>query len=152
MMGTAGDALTRLGLPADQVNQLTSQMAVGFAITYIFGTVGVIMFVRSIAPRLLGVDMKKAARELEVELSEGGQVTRPGYITPFVPVVARAFEVAEGKAGKQTVGELTKRFDRASIERILRGDQTIEPDPETVLESRRHRRPCRTPGLGCRRR
>ena len=95
MMGTAGDALTRLGLPPDQVDLLTSQMAVGFAITYVFGTIGVIIFVRSIAPRLLGVDMKKAARELEVELSEGGQVTRPGYITPFVPVVARAFEVAE---------------------------------------------------------
>ena len=135
MMGTAGDALTRLGLPADQVNLLTGQMAVGFAITYIFGTVGVIIFVRSIAPRLLGVDMKKAARELEIELSEGGQVKRPGYITPFVPVVARAFEVAEGKTANQTVGELTKKFERASIERILRGDQTIEPDPETVLKA-----------------
>jgi aspartate-alanine antiporter len=135
MMGTAGDALTRLGLPADQVTQLTSQMAVGFAITYVFGTVGVIIFVRSVAPRLLGVDMKKAARELEVELSEGGQVTRPGYITPFVPVVARAFEVTEGKAVNRTVGELTKKFERASIERILRGDQTIEPGPETVLKA-----------------
>jgi aspartate-alanine antiporter len=135
MMGTAGDALTRLGLPADQVNQLTGQMAVGFAITYIFGTVGVIIFVRSVAPRLLGVDMKKEARELEVELSEGGQVKRPGYITPFVPVVARAFEVAKGKAVNQTVGELTKKFERASIERILRGDQTVEPDPETVLQA-----------------
>jgi len=135
MMGTAGDALTRMGLPADQVNQLTGQMAVGFAITYVFGTVGVIIFVRSVAPRLMGVDVKKAARELEVELSEGGQVTRPGYITPFVPVVARAFEVAERTAANQTVAALSKRFDRASIERILRGDQNIEPTPETLLKA-----------------
>ncbi len=97
MMGTAGDALTRLGLAPDQLTLLTSQMAVGFAITYIFGTVGVIIFVRSIAPRLLGVNVKKAARELEVELSEGGEVTRPGYITPFVPVVGRAFEVEKAR-------------------------------------------------------
>ncbi len=76
-------------------------MAVGFAITYVFGTVGVIMFVRSVAPRLLGVDVKKAARELEVELSEGGQVSRPGYITPYVPVVARAFEVDPEQSGRQ---------------------------------------------------
>jgi putative transport protein len=135
MMGTAGDALNRLGLPEDQVNQLTSQMAVGFAITYVFGTVGVIIFVRSVAPRLLGVDVKKAARELEAELSEGGQVTRPGYITPFVPVVARAFEVTERTAAKKTVAELTKSFDRASIERILRGDQTMEPASDLVLKS-----------------
>jgi len=114
---------------------LTGQMAVGFAITYVFGTVGVIIFVRSVAPRLLGVDVKKAARELEIELSEGGQVTRPGYITPFVPVVARAFEVAERRAVNSTVGELTKKFDRASVERILRGNETIEPTLETVLKA-----------------
>jgi putative transport protein len=135
MMGTAGDALTRLGMSADQVSQLTSQMAVGFAITYVFGTVGVIIFVRSIAPRLLGVDVKQAARELEIQMSEGGQVTRPGYITPFVPVVARAFQVADGQAVNRTVGELTEKFERASVERILRGNETIEPAPETVLKA-----------------
>ena len=135
MMGTAGDALTRIGLAPDQLNLFTSQMAVGFAITYVFGTVGVIIFVRAVAPRLLGVDMKKSARELEAQLSEGGQVTRPGYITPFVPVVARAFEVTERTAAKKTVAELTKSFERASIELILRGDETIEPAPELVLKS-----------------
>ena len=134
MLGTAGDALTRLGLPDAEVAQLTSNMAVGFAITYIFGTVGVIIFVRSVAPRLLGVDMKQAARELEAELSEGGQVTRPGYITPFVPVVARAFQVTEKQALNRTVGQLTKQFERASFERILRGNEAIEPTPETVLK------------------
>jgi putative transport protein len=133
MMGTAGDALTRMGLPADQVAQLSSQMAVGFAITYVFGTVGVIVFVRSVAPRLLGVDVKKAARELEVQLSEGGQVTRPGYITPFRPVVARAFEVWRQAEGRK-VKDLAKEFDRASIERILRDNTTIEPAPDTELK------------------
>lgn len=135
MMGTAGDALARLGLAPDEVTLLTSQMAVGFAITYVFGTIGVIVFVRSIAPRLLGVDVRKAARELEIQLSEGGQVTRPGYITPFVPVVARAFEVEEGKAANQTVAGLTKQFERASVERILRGGAIIDPAPEVVLQA-----------------
>ena len=135
MMGTAGDALTRLGLTPDQITLLNSQMAVGFAITYVFGTVGVIIFVRSVAPRLLGVDVKQAARELEIELSDGGQVSRPGYITPFVPVVARAFEVEEGKAANQTVAKLTKQFERASLERILRGGRIIEPAPEVVLKA-----------------
>ena len=136
LMGTAGDALTRLGLTPDQVTLLNSQMAVGFAITYVFGTVGVIIFVRSVAPRLLGVDVKKAARELEIELSDGGQVSRPGYITPFVPVVGRAFEVEEAKAAAhQTVAKLTKQFERASLERILRGASIIEPAPEVVLKA-----------------
>jgi len=135
MMGTAGDALKRLGLAPDQLTLMNSQMAVGFAITYVFGTVGVIIFVRSVAPRLMGVDVKKAARELEVELSEGGQVTRPGYITPFVPVVARAFEVAEDRVANHTVATLSKHFERASFERILRNGDVIEPAPDVVLKS-----------------
>ncbi len=135
MMGTAGDALTRLGLAPDRVALLTANMAVGFAITYVFGTVGVIVFVRSIAPRLLGVDVKQAARELEVELSDGGQVVRPGYITPFVPVVARAFEVEAGKAAGLTIDKLTKKFERTSVERVLRDAAILEPEPKLVLRA-----------------
>jgi putative transport protein len=135
MMGTAGGALTRLGLPQEQVNLLTSEMAVGFAITYIFGTIGVIIFVRSIAPRLMGVDVKEAAHKLEVELSDGGHVTRPGHITPFVPVVARAFNVDSKKAVNRTVSEMEDLFDRASIERVVRDDEALELSPELVLKS-----------------
>lgn len=131
MMGTASDALKRMGLPDAETTKLTSEMAVAFAITYIFGTVGVIVFLRSIAPKLLGVDVKKAARELEAELSEGGQVKRPGYITPFVPVVARAFAVKQ--AANKTVAEISQRLGRASIERILRGNAVVEVRPDAVL-------------------
>ena len=135
MMGTAGGELARLGLTPDRVSQLTSQMAVGFAITYVFGTVGVIVFVRSVAPRLMGVDVRKAAHELEVELSEGGQVTRPGYITPFVPVVARAFKVEADKAAGKTIAEIEKKFDRASIERLVCGEEALERSPGITLKA-----------------
>ena len=132
MLGTAGDALARLGLAPDQFAQVNGQMAVGFAITYVFGTVGVIVFLRSFAPRLLGVDLKGAAQELESKLG-GGAGTRPGYITPFVPVVARAFEV--NAASGQRVGELKKQFGRASIERILRDEEVLEPAPELLFKA-----------------
>lgn len=133
MLGTAGGALSQLGLAADEATRLNSQMAVAFAITYIFGTIGVIVFLRSVAPRWLGVDMKTAARELESELASGRAVSRPGFITPFVPVVARAFEVSA--ATGRAVGDLAKQFDRASIERVLRGEQVMEPAPEVELKA-----------------
>lgn len=132
MLGTAGDALARLGLGPDQSAQMSSQMAVGFAITYVFGTVGVIVFLRSFAPRLLGIDPKKAARDLETELG-AGSVSRPGLTTPFVPVIARAFEV--GSASRLTAGELAKQLGRASIERVLRGETIMKPAPDLVLKA-----------------
>lgn len=133
MLGTAGDAVTRLGLGPDETARLNGQMAVAFAMTYVFGTVGVIIFLRSVAPRLLGVDLKKAARELEASMSAGGTVSQPGLITPFVPVVARAYEIKAG-AG-QTVGSLTRQFDRASIEQILRGESILAPASDLVLQA-----------------
>ena len=132
MLGTAGDALARLGLGQEQSAKLSSQMAVGFAITYVFGTVGVIVFLRSFAPKLLGIDPKKAARDLETELG-AGTVSRPGLITPFTPVVARAFEV--GPASGRTTDELAKELGRASIERILRGETIVKPAPDVVLKT-----------------
>jgi aspartate-alanine antiporter len=135
-LGTAGDALNRMAFSAGIREDLNSQMAVGFAITYIFGTVGVILFVRMIAPRLLRVDVKKAARELEAQLSEGGEVKRPEYITPFIPVVARAFQVEEhASAVGHTVGQLEDQFERASVERVLRHNSPLTPTPSTALEA-----------------
>ena len=132
MLGTASDSLARLGLAPEQFERLNSQMAVGFAITYVFGTIGVIVFLRSVAPRLLGIDPKQAARELETQLAAGVLPT-PDRITPFLPVVARAFEVGPGSG--RTVGDLGKTLGRASIERILRGQVVVEPGPEVILKS-----------------
>ena len=132
MLGTASDSLARLGLAPEQFERLNSQMAVGFAITYVFGTIGVIVFLRSVAPRLLGIDPKQAARELEIQLAAGGLPT-PDRITPFLPVVARAFEVGPGSG--RTVGDLGKTLGRASIERILRGQVVVEPGQEVILKS-----------------
>lgn len=134
-MGTAVDALSRLGLPPDQRASQNSDMAVAFAITYVFGTVGVIIFVRSIAPHLMGTNVRKAARQLEVELSHGGPISRPGYITPFTPVVSRAFQVTERAAINRKVGDLAQQFERATIERILRNGDVIDPKPDTTLQA-----------------
>jgi aspartate-alanine antiporter len=135
MLGTAGDALTRLKLGPEELARQNSAMAVGFAITYVFGTVGVIVFVRSLAPRLLGVDPRQAAQDLELELSEDGKVSRPGYVTPYVPVVSRAYEVTTAKAANSTVAEVERKFQRAAIDRVVRDDALVEHAPDFVLKS-----------------
>lgn len=131
MLGTASGAVSRLPMTPEEMANISSQMAVGFAVTYVFGTIGVIVFLRTVAPRLLNLDLKKAARELESEMAEGGVASRPGFITPFTPVVVRAFEVGHGAGCK--LGLLTKQFGRASIERVLRGERILEPEPEFTL-------------------
>jgi aspartate-alanine antiporter len=132
MLGTAGDALSRQAILPAETAALNSQMAVAFAITYVFGTIGVIVFLRSFAPRFLGVDPRCSARELESKLGAGG-AAGAGGITPFVPVVARAFEVS-GASGR-TVSELSSEFGRASIERVIRGGQSVGVQAGLALRS-----------------
>jgi AspT/YidE/YbjL antiporter-like protein len=98
----------------------------------VFGTIGVIIFLRTFVPRLLGVDIKRAARELGRELA-GGAEDSAGFFTPVVPVVARAFQV-DGGSGK-TVGDLSQQLGRASIERIMRQEHALEPAREVRLQA-----------------
>jgi hypothetical protein len=51
-------------------------IAVADAVCYLFGTFGLIVFVSEIAPRLLGIDLKKEALRVEQEL--GIDRSQPG--------------------------------------------------------------------------
>ncbi|WP_254452416.1 permease [Roseicella sp. DB1501] len=43
IIGTAGAAIAKLGLPLDEVQRLQGNVAVGYAVTYIFGSFGAII-------------------------------------------------------------------------------------------------------------
>ena len=54
IIGTAGDAIARLGLPADQVKSLQSDVAIAYAVTYVFGSLGAIIVCVNILPKFMG--------------------------------------------------------------------------------------------------
>jgi putative transport protein len=58
-IGTASEALQRLGLGAEKVKELQANIGVTYAITYLFGMMTVIFFSSRAAPRLLGIDLKR---------------------------------------------------------------------------------------------
>lgn len=93
IMGTATSAINQLTLDAAAKAQLNSHMAIAYAITYLFGTIGLIVFVGSIAPKLLGVNLRESARELELEL--GIAKEEEAITVPYTRMVVRAHQVAE---------------------------------------------------------
>src|SRR5210317_2245590 len=52
-IGTAGEALQRLGLGAEKLKELQANIGVTYAITYLFGMLTVIFFASRVAPRLM---------------------------------------------------------------------------------------------------
>ncbi|MEG1038476.1 MAG: aspartate-alanine antiporter [Pseudomonas sp.] len=131
IMGTASSAIAQLSLDEAAKNQLYSHMAVAYAITYVFGTIGLVVFVGTIAPKLLGVDLRSAARELELEL---GIASNEAIISiPYTRIVVRAHRVGE-RADGQSIAAFEQQHANISIERVVRAGQVHERNSELLLQ------------------
>ncbi|MCD8505462.1 MAG: aspartate-alanine antiporter [Burkholderiaceae bacterium] len=138
MMGTASSAMHELDISAAELERLNSHMAIAYAITYIFGTVGLIIFVSSVAPLLLKINLRQAAIELEAELAGKGKAEGKsnGEIHPYSSVVARAHVIEEDKpANGQMICEVEAHFPRMSIERVIRDGQVLDRDVDLRLKA-----------------
>ena len=80
-IGTASETINALPLPQDQRALLIAHVAIADALTYLFGTVGVIWFVSLIAPKLLRINLKTEAKKLEAELHIDH--LRPGLLSTY---------------------------------------------------------------------
>ncbi len=133
IIGTAGDAISRLGLDAEEASRLQSNVAIGYAVTYVFGTIGVIFFARDIAPRLLGIDLKKASAEYESRLAGRKPALRPGQFQVDLLRDVRAYGVGPGASGR-TVEQVEQSLEgRCFVELVRRGPKDLPAAPATAL-------------------
>ena len=135
-VGTAGEALTGLGLEAATVDTLLANIGVTYAVTYLFGFTLVVFFVSTVAPRMLGIDLKKAAEAYETELGDVGEDLDPGQDEEIKNVVARVYEVTKPMAAGMTVAQLEERYeDTVHVHQLVRRGRPREIKPNLVLES-----------------
>ncbi|MBV9656133.1 MAG: aspartate-alanine antiporter, partial [Acetobacteraceae bacterium] len=133
-MGLATDAINRLGLPADQAQQMLNAMPVAYAVTYIFGTIGSALLLAIAGPALLRIDLPAACKAYEERM--GGKPESGGEGMAWHHFVLRAYELREGMAvvGK-TAAEAEGGYTAARlfVERIRRNGKILEATPDTVL-------------------
>lgn len=106
-------------------------ISVGYAITYIFGTVGMILAV-SLLPRLAGIDLPAEAATLAKERGLGrGRRRGLGGSLPIV----RAYRLPTEMAGK-TVGQVNAEAGnlQGKVLRIKRGSKLLESSPDLELK------------------
>ena len=131
-MGTASDAIGRLGLSDAEATAMINRIAVSFAVTYLVGVVGAAWFLAQLAPRLMGIDLKAECRRLEREMARAG-----GDDFANRRVDCRAYEIQPGSplAG-QRIRDLEElaRDARLFVERMRRDDRIIDPAPTMILE------------------
>ncbi|MBD9629611.1 aspartate-alanine antiporter [Pseudomonas sp. PDM19] len=133
IMGTASSAIAQLAIDEAAKSQLNSHMAVAYAITYVFGTIGLVVFVGSIAPRLLRVDLKESARELERQL--GIEREENAISIPYTRIVVRAHCLSVPAAVGQRIQDIEALHASLSIERVIRNGQILERSADLKLSA-----------------
>src|SRR3954471_7848187 len=72
VIGTAGDAISRLSLSAADKTSLTNNIPVAYAVTYLVGTGFIVWFLPNIGPKLMRVNLKEEARKLQEQIAGAG--------------------------------------------------------------------------------
>lgn len=133
-IGVATDQINRLGLSPEQTQAYLDAIPVGYAVTYIFGTIGSAIILAQIGPWLIRVDLPAACAEYEKKMGGGLKTLDAGVFSAYRQIVVRAYSVGakSGLTGKP-VRELFPGL-RIFVERIRRGEELIDADGDSRLQ------------------
>ncbi len=122
-IGTANSAIEALHISSAAKQAAMSQVAIAYALTYVFGTVGVLIFLKNIAPAILHVNLKEATKKY-IETNHIKLQTQGVKLSSNIRI--RAFEITKDS---ELVGKSVQAFDQANdglvIEEIYRNKQPL---------------------------
>src|SRR5262245_52187471 len=129
IIGTAGDAIGRLPVSAEEKARLLNNIPVAYAVSYLVGTGFVVWFLSHAAPRLLGFDLAGEGRALEATMTRQAPA---GLVSAFQEWDRRAFRVRGGTRYLRDV-EASFAPARVFIEGLRREGTRQIPSPDTQL-------------------
>jgi len=126
IIGTAGDAIGKLGLAPDVMKRMQTNVAVGYAVCYIFGSLGPILMVSWFLPLIMKWNVRAEAVKLASALSGGHVELEPGQFNAARKIDTRIYQVGTAsKAAGQAALALDRQLSDASVEAIYRDGNTI---------------------------
>jgi len=127
IIGTAGDAIGKLGLSPELMKTMQTNVAVGYAVCYIFGSLGPIIMVSGFLPLIMRWDIRAEAVKLANLLSGGHPELDSGQFNAAQQIATRIYEVT---AISKAIGISTLAIDRqisdASVEAVYRQGKELE--------------------------
>lgn len=142
VVGTASEAIGKLGLSADQTHLLQGHVATAYTVCYLFGLITIVLFTTGLGPILLRINLRESARALLQKM--GGGDDNPAEAPAMPELVGRTYQV--GPAAGQTVAQLEATLPgRAAVETVLRqgkpvpvaSDLQLQPGDVALLVGRR---------------
>jgi len=135
IIGTAGDAITKLGLSPELTKTMQTNVAVGYAVCYIFGSLGPIIMVSWFLPLIMKWNIRQEAVKLAKLLSGGHAELDPGQFNAARQISTRIYEIANGsKASGKTALSIDQALSNASVEAVYREGKALDLTDTTVIQ------------------
>jgi putative transport protein len=134
IIGTAGDAIGKLGLSPELMKTMQTNVAVGYAVCYIFGSLGPIIIISWFLPLIMRWDIRAEAVKLANLLSGGHAELDPGQFNAATQTATRIYEVTTGsKAAGMPALAIDRQLSDASVEAIYREGKTLDLTDGTTI-------------------
>ena len=132
-IGTAEMAVTQGAYklpPGSTAESVSGMIALGYGVTYIYGTVGIILICKYL-PKIWGIDAVKAAKEYEE--SHGVANVDDAAITGFRPSGLRAYTLQNPEVAGKTIAQFRQTNPQYRIVNVVRGTEKLGADAATRL-------------------
>ncbi|HSF04801.1 MAG TPA: TrkA C-terminal domain-containing protein [Methylomirabilota bacterium] len=133
-IGTAEMAMSQgaYQVPAGSTAEaITAMIALGYGITYIWGTVGIILICKYL-PKWWGVDARQAATEYEKQ--HGVPNLDDAGLTGYRPAGLRAYRLENPQSAGKTIAAFRREHPEYRVLNVVRGGTALGADPGIAFE------------------
>ncbi len=132
-IGTAEGAINHLSITDADKDTLDTNVAVAYAITYVFGTAGTLVLLK-IMPKVFGISLKDEARKLEESMGARNNDENEGIFSWHESLDLRSYTVLNPEVFGKKISEVEDMFPaRVAIDRIKQGGKIFSPASDTVV-------------------
>src|SRR5688572_2108610 len=117
--------------PGQTAEQVSGMIALSYGLTYIWGTVGIILICKYL-PRWWGIDARAAAKKYEEE--KGVPNVDDAGLTGYRPLAVRAYRLTNNELAGKTVRQLLQQHPEYKVVNVGRGEQNLGAADELVLQ------------------
>jgi putative transport protein len=117
--------------PGMKPEEASGMIALSYGITYIWGTVGIILICKYL-PRWWGIDAGAAAKAYEAEFGVGN--VEGAALTGYRPFGLRAYRLENSAQAGQSIAQFRRSHPEYRIVNVQRGDQALGADSDLVMQ------------------
>jgi len=133
-IGTAEMAVTQGAYKVPQGSTpeaISAMIALGYGITYIWGTVGIILICKYL-PKWWGVDARKSAKEYENKF--GVPNLDDVGLSGYRPAGLRAYRLENKQTAGKTIGQFRQAYPQYRILNIVRGGEALGASANQIMQ------------------